>query len=67
MKCPQREYENPADHQFCGKCGNKLVETLDTANAIPSIEDERQHVITVNAWQAVKLSNLTALKSCSGC
>jgi predicted amidophosphoribosyltransferase len=50
MKCPQCQFENPEDFQFCGKCGQKLGELPETEKTMLEIEGERKHVTVLFSY-----------------
>src|SRR5215510_7526483 len=60
LKCAKCGFENPADHLFCGKCGESLITLTDnTTSSIISapIEGERRQVTIIFA----DISGFTAL------
>jgi class 3 adenylate cyclase len=44
MKCPECQFVNPEDFQFCGKCGHRLGESAEIEPTVAEAEGERKHV-----------------------
>ena len=44
MKCPECQFVNPEDFQFCGKCGHRFGDSAEIEPTVTEAEGERKHV-----------------------
>jgi len=44
MECPECQFENPEDFQFCGKCGHRFGDSAEIDQTATEAEGERKHV-----------------------
>ena len=44
MECPECQFANPDDFQFCGRCGHSFGESAEIERTVTEAEGERKHV-----------------------